>query len=106
MTRKEDDNRMTESPDILRLRVLLCFLKSAPEHCTVTGISRTLNEEKYTISRSMQGLAKDGLIDRTDARHPLLTEKGRELAQRYAERVEIATNHLLSVRQVLRRFGF
>ena len=92
---KGDDNHMTESPDILKLRVLLCFLKSAPEHCTVTGISRTLNEKKYTISRSLQGLAKDGLIDRTDARHPLLTEKGSELARRYAERVEIATNHLL-----------
>ena len=51
---KGDDNHMTESPDILKLRVLLCFLKSAPEHCTVTGISRTLNEEKYTISRSLR----------------------------------------------------
>ena len=86
---------MSDSPDILRLRVMLCFLKSAPEHCTVTGIARTLNEEKYTISRIMQALEKEGLIDRSDARHPFLTAKGSELAERYAKRVETATNHLL-----------
>lgn len=86
---------MSDSPDILRLRVLLCFLKSAPEHCTVTGISRTLKEEKYKISRVMIGLEKEGLIDRTDVRRPSLTETGRAQAERYAERIEIATNHLL-----------
>lgn len=86
---------MSDSPDILRLRVLLCFLKSAPEHCTVTGISRTLKEEKYTISRVMVGLEKEGLIDRSDVRNPSLTEAGRTRAERYVERIEIATNHLL-----------
>lgn len=44
---------MNESADLLRLRVLLCFLRSTPENCNVTGISRTLREEKYTISRMM-----------------------------------------------------
>lgn len=86
---------MSASTDILRFRVMLCFLKSAPEHCTVTGISRTLKEEKYTISRIMQSLEKEGLIDRTNVRSPVLTEAGHTLAERYSERVEIATTHLL-----------
>lgn len=51
---------MNESADLLRLRVLLCFLRSTPENCNVTGISRTLREEKYTISRMMAHLERDG----------------------------------------------
>lgn len=86
---------MNESADLLRLRVLLCFLRSTPENCNVTGISRTLREEKYTISRMMAHLERDGLVDRTDNRRPILTEAGLALAERYAERSEIAINHLL-----------
>lgn len=86
---------MSESADLLRLRVLLCFLRSAPENCNVTGISRTLREEKYTISRVLSHLEKDGLVDRSDKRRPALTIMGKALAERYAERSEIAINHLL-----------
>ena len=64
----------------LIMRVLLCFLKSAPEDCTVTGISRTLKEEKYKISRAVIELEKEGLVDRSDQRHPILTETGRKQA--------------------------
>lgn len=67
---------MNESADLLRLRVLLCFFRSTPENCNVTGISRTLREEKYTISRMMAHLERDGLVDRTDNRRPILTEGG------------------------------
>lgn len=53
---------MNESADLLRLRVLLCFLRSTPENCNVTGISRTLREEKYTISRMMAHLENEAVI--------------------------------------------
>lgn len=86
---------MSETADLLRLHVLLCFLRSAPENCNVTGISRTLREEKYTISRMMGHLEQERLVDRSDKRRPVLTAEGKTLAERYAERVEIAINHLL-----------
>lgn len=85
---------MTESPGILRLRVLLCFLQK-DDACTVMGISRTLKESKQNISRSMIALEKDGLLDRSDPRNPLLTELGLLKAKYYAERIEITLNHLL-----------
>ena len=53
---------MPDSPDILKLRVLLCFLNAPCEECTVTGIARTLKEEKYKISRIIIGLEKEGMI--------------------------------------------
>lgn len=80
---------------ILRLRVLLCFLRFTPSDCTVTAIARTLGEEKYSVSRAFASLEKDGHITREDVRNPLLTEKGYLTAKRYSERLEIALNHLL-----------
>ena len=85
---------MPESPDILRLRVLLCFLKG-DEACTVMGISRTLKEAKQNISRAMISLEKDGLLDRSNPRCPALTGPGYQKAKYYAERIEITLSHLL-----------
>lgn len=85
---------MAETPDILRLRVLLCFLKREG-NCTVTGISRILKEAKQNISRAMIALEKEGLLDRSDPRSPILTELGVIRAKQYAERIEITLNHLL-----------
>lgn len=86
---------MKENADILKLRVLLCFLKLSPADCSVTGIARTLGREKYAISRAAEALAQDGLIDRSIIRSPRLTERGRREAERYSQRFEIALNHLL-----------
>lgn len=86
---------MEETAKILRLRVLLCFLRFAPADCTVTAIARTLGEEKYTVSRAFASLERDGYITREDPRNPLITEKGYLTAKRYSERLDIALNHLL-----------
>ena len=55
---------MIKKPDFLKLRVLLCFLKLPAEDRTVTGIARTLNVEKYKISRVIIALENEGYIDR------------------------------------------
>lgn len=86
---------MEETSKILKLRVLLCFLRSDPEDCTVTGISRTLGEEKYSVSRAIASLEREGYVSREDVRNPIITEKGYKAASRYAERLEITMNHLL-----------
>lgn len=86
---------MPQSPDILRLRVLLTFLKEDAETCTVIGIARTLNETKQTISRIVIALEQDGLIDRSDIRHPVLTDAGRQNALMYEERISISLNYLI-----------
>lgn len=85
---------LSDAMEILRLRILQSFLKD-DETCTVMGISRTLGETKQTVSRIIIGLEKEGLIDRSNLRHPVLTEKGREVAQKYSERINISLNHLM-----------
>lgn len=86
---------MPDSPEILRLRVLLCFLRGDERDRTVMEIARTLREEHYSVSRVIAALEKDGLISKEHPRKPHLTEKGELLARRYAERIDITTNHLL-----------
>lgn len=86
---------MPNRSDILKLRILLCFLKTGRNGCNVTGISKTLIEEKYTISRMLIAMEKEGLIDRSDMRNPVLTEKGKEEAWRFSERIDITLSYLM-----------
>ena len=86
---------MPESTELLKMRILICFLKMSPENCTVTNLSKTLVVEKYTISRAMIALEKDGFLDRSDSRHPRLTRVGIQMAERYRDRMEIAVSHLM-----------
>lgn len=86
---------MQNSADILKLRILLYFLKQEEKDCTVTKIARALCEEKYTISRIMIALEKEELVNRDDTRNPVLTEKGIIQAESYAERVDIIMYHLM-----------
>lgn len=82
-------------PDILKLRILLCFLQAGDDGCTVTALSKTLGEEKYTVSRMISALDREGLVDKSNIRHPLLTQKGRKEAQRYSERISTTISHLM-----------
>ena len=84
---------MAESSEMLRLRALLGFYND--DNVTVTGLSRSLGEEKYTISRLLSSLEEEGLVDRSNNRHPKLTEEGLEVAERYAKRVDTMENYLL-----------
>ncbi|MCM1115451.1 MAG: hypothetical protein NC397_08150 [Clostridium sp.] len=86
---------MNTSPDILRLRVLLCFLSEDETASTVTGISRTLGEPKYKITRILSALEQEKLIDKSNPRNPKLTEYGLQEAKRYEERISVIFNHLI-----------
>ncbi len=86
---------MQVTNDILKLRTLLSFLKRDSKDCSVSKIARTLGEETYTISRILMTLEKEGLVDRSNSRSPLLTKQGRMVTEQYAERIRISVNHLL-----------
>jgi hypothetical protein len=64
-------------------------------NCNVTGLAKSLSEEKYAVSRAMKSLESSGLLDRSDNRCPVLTERGQKLAYEYAEKIDVVANHLL-----------
>lgn len=86
---------MSNELDILRMQVLVSFLNESPKLCTVTGLAKTLGEGKQKISRQLTALEEEGLIDKSDPRHPKLTAEGKKMAEYYEERRSIALNHLL-----------
>lgn len=85
---------MADKTEILQLRILVFLLVNDEETRNVTGIAKSLGEEKYTVSRIMSMLEKEGLIDRSESRHPKLTKLGKERAKFYKERISISMNHL------------
>lgn len=85
---------MLGSADMIKLRTLLCFVNEEKE-CSVTNIARTLGVEKYLISRALVSLEKEGLVNRSNPRMPMLTKEGQEKAEFYASRVKVTTNHLI-----------
>lgn len=86
---------MPESIEILKMRILLCFLSEEPSRCTVTGLAEMLGEHKQKISRMLIAMEREALINRDDLRHPALTQSGKALALFYEERTNIILNHLL-----------
>lgn len=81
--------------DEMRLKILMCFLNFSDENRKITKIAQALNMEKYEMSRKVAKLEQEGLVDRSDVRNPVLTPKGRRLAEMYAKRMELAQNHLI-----------
>ena len=81
--------------DVLKMRVLLCFLNEEPKTCTVTGLSAMFGEGKQKMHRLLASLEKDGLLDRSNPRRPCLTALGTQKALYYENRTNIVLNHLL-----------
>lgn len=86
---------MSESLEILKMRVLICFLNENARICTVTGLAAMFGEGKQKMHRIFATLEKEGLLNRSNPRSPVLTELGREKAHYYENRINIVLNHLL-----------
>lgn len=86
---------LEEKFELLKLRALLCIFKTGTRECSVTEIARTLNREKYVISRAVAALEKEGYVCRSSGKKPMLTERGDCAAKRYEERLRVSLEHLL-----------
>ena len=86
---------MPESLEILKMRVLICFLNENARICTVTGLATMFGEGKQKMHRIFATMEKEGLLNRSNPRSPVLTELGREKAHYYENRINIVLNHLL-----------
>ncbi|MFR2457656.1 MAG: hypothetical protein ACLTAO_00595 [Christensenellales bacterium] len=86
---------MPESLEILKMRVLICFLNENARICTVTGLATMFGEGKQKMHRIFAALEKEGLLNRSNPRSPVLTELGQEKAHYYENRINIVLNHLL-----------
>ena len=82
--------------NILKVKILLCFQNMREQDLNVTNLAVTLGEEKYAISRAFTALEKEGLLDRSEKRKPVLTSLGQGMARQYKYKVEGVIDHLLN----------
>ena len=68
---------IAETLELLKLQILISFQKISPESCTVTRLAQMLAEEKYAFCHAISSLGKEGLLERSDTRHPRLTARNR-----------------------------
>lgn len=85
---------MVEELTLLQLRILMCFYNAGSEGCSNSSLNKTLGVEKYILSRAVIDMERMGLVDRSNIRRPILTEKGQREAKYYAERMNITISHL------------
>lgn len=76
---------------------MIAILNMSQKSRTVTNLARTLAVEKYSISRAMSSLEKEGLINKADGRYASLTKDGEILAYKYSQSVDSAMNFLISL---------
>lgn len=86
---------MSDKLDSLKIRILVSFITLSKESCTVTGLAKLLGTEKYSVSRAISALEKEGLMTRGGNRTMGLTGKGNDEARRYAGLLEAAQSCLL-----------
>lgn len=82
-----------EKPNLLIIKILMQFY--VDKDATVTKIAQTLGEQKYTVSRAINAMEEEGLINKKNTRHPVLTAYGRREAKKYTERVDTIQSHLI-----------
>ncbi len=73
---------MNDSVDFLDFRILIEILVAPKYKITMVQLAQKLGEKKYTITRAMDRLERNGLIAR-DGRLPVLIEAGKAQAERY-----------------------
>ena len=86
---------MSDKFESLKIRILVSFITLSKESCTVTGLARLLGIEKYSVSRAISALEKEGLLTRGENRTMGLTGKGNAEARRYAGLLEAAQSCLI-----------
>ena len=81
--------------ELLKMKILIYFQQNEPSVCTVGKIASRLGFIKQKISKMIIVLEEEGLVNRSDNRHPQLTKKGTLLADKYAVKMRMITDILL-----------
>ena len=81
--------------ELLRMKILIYFHQNESSVCTVGKIADRLGSFKQKISKMLIALEDEGLVDRSDNRHPQLTKKGKLLADKYNTKLRMTADVLM-----------
>ena len=72
------------------------FKQNDTSLCTVGKMAERLGSFKQKVSKLLIQLEREGLVDRKNNRHPVLTETGLKLASNYAIKMKMTMENLLA----------
>ena len=74
---------MSEALTPFQIQLLLYYLEAEPSKRTVTDSARSLGVGKWAITRAMDAMEKQGIVERLEHRKTALTVPGIKLAEQY-----------------------
>ena len=81
--------------ELLKMKILIYFHQNEASVCTVGKIAERLGYLKQKISKMIIHLEEEGLVNRSDNRHPYLTKKGTLLADKYTSKMKMTADLLI-----------
>lgn len=87
---------MLHENELLKMKILVYFHQNEPSLCTVGKMADRLGSFKQKISKLMIELETEGLVDRSNNRHPSLTKKGILLADKYTNSIKMTMEYLIN----------
>ena len=80
---------MPETLTPFQIQLLLYYLEAEPKKRTVTDSARILGTTKWAVTRALDALEKQDVVERQENRTTVLTVSGKKLAEKCRDQMKI-----------------
>ncbi len=85
---------MPEALTPLQIQILLYYLEAEPPKRTVTAAAKHLGITKWTVTRALDAMEKQDIVERVENRKTVLTIPGKKMAERYQAQMKILEQYM------------
>lgn len=85
---------MPETLTPFQIQLLLYYLEAEPKKRTVTDSARILGTTKWAVTRALDALEKQDVVERQENRKTVLTASGKKLAEKCRGQMKILEQYM------------
>ena len=85
---------MPETLTPFQIQLLLYYLEAEPKKRTVTDSARILGTTKWAVTRALNALEKQDVVERQENRKTVLTASGKKLAEKCRGQMKILEQYM------------
>lgn len=85
---------MSETLTLLQIQLLLYYLGAEPSKRTVTDSAKNLGITKWAVTRAMDAMEKQDIVERLENRKTVLTMTGKKLAEKYQNQMKVLEQYM------------
>ena len=85
---------MPETLTPFQIQLLLYYLEAEPKKRTVTDSARILGTTKWAVTRALDALEKQDVVERQENRKTVLTVSGKKLAEKCRDQMKILEQYM------------